>query len=287
MKKIRILFWAIVSVSVAFYITMVYNDHVRENRIQQQLADSKVEIREICETYGIELLDVYESFWQSEHTWTKKGTDNYSMYIKCKSGGKSEKVIYNFVREMNRVHGDLVDLLIIPHITLDGRSCDVLGRELYWKETYTYFSDEEQIIANKVKNGYPYEGMDEIYINSTILGRSSSSKSKKFSFSSAQLDEKTRLPVVEKVTYTWKKGDEVIAEATVHRSFNSAWVDSFKLHEKQNTSKVPVKHVDYPSSSKGDPYDVHDYDDPDDFAADWEDEFDDYDDAWAYWEDHH
>lgn len=38
----------------------------------------------------------------------------------------------------------------------------------------------------------------------------------------------------------------------------------------------------YPS----DPYDVSDYDDPDDFAEEWAEEFGDdgYDDAYDYWE---
>ncbi len=36
--------------------------------------------------------------------------------------------------------------------------------------------------------------------------------------------------------------------------------------------------------SRNDPYNVDDYDDPDDFANDYEDEFDDYDDAYDYWE---
>ena len=42
-----------------------------------------------------------------------------------------------------------------------------------------------------------------------------------------------------------------------------------------------------------DPYDVHDFDDPDDFADEWADEFGDgdwedgYDDAFEYWEENH
>ena len=45
------------------------------------------------------------------------------------------------------------------------------------------------------------------------------------------------------------------------------------------------------SSSKNDPYDVYDYDDPDEFADEWGEEFGDgsyedgYDDAYDYWED--
>lgn len=39
-------------------------------------------------------------------------------------------------------------------------------------------------------------------------------------------------------------------------------------------------------NSHSNPYDVYDYDDPDDFADEWEDEFDSWDDAFMYWEDH-
>lgn len=39
-------------------------------------------------------------------------------------------------------------------------------------------------------------------------------------------------------------------------------------------------------SSHSNPYDVYDYDDPDDFADEWGDEFDSWDDAFMYWEDH-
>lgn len=47
------------------------------------------------------------------------------------------------------------------------------------------------------------------------------------------------------------------------------------------------------SSSKYDPYDVYDYDDPDDFADEWAEEFGDgsyddgYDDAYDYWDETH
>ena len=37
-------------------------------------------------------------------------------------------------------------------------------------------------------------------------------------------------------------------------------------------------------SCAGDPYDVYDYDDPDDFYFDWEEDFEDYEDAEDYWE---
>ena len=42
------------------------------------------------------------------------------------------------------------------------------------------------------------------------------------------------------------------------------------------------------SSRRNDSYDVYNYDDPDDFAGEWEDEFDDgYDEAYDYWEEEH
>lgn len=46
------------------------------------------------------------------------------------------------------------------------------------------------------------------------------------------------------------------------------------------------------STRRTDPYDVYDYDDPDDFAEEWAEEFGDgdyddgYDDAYDYWEMH-
>ena len=38
-------------------------------------------------------------------------------------------------------------------------------------------------------------------------------------------------------------------------------------------------------SYSGDPYDVYDYSDPEDFYFDWEDDFEDFEDAEEYWED--
>ena len=58
--------------------------------------------------------------------------------------------------------------------------------------------------------------------------------------------------------------------------------------------RKPVKKSTGSSNSKYfyDPYDVYDYDDPDDFADEWAEEYGDdfedgYDDAYDYWEDNY
>lgn len=64
-------------------------------------------------------------------------------------------------------------------------------------------------------------------------------------------------------------------------------------HQPADSNKTNSNKKKYNSNSnhKYDPYDVHDYDDPDDFAEEWAEEFGDgnyddgYDDAYDYWED--
>ena len=55
-----------------------------------------------------------------------------------------------------------------------------------------------------------------------------------------------------------------------------------------NISCLPANPITMstPSYYPSDPYDVSDYDDPDDFAEEWAEEFGDgnYDDAYDYWE---
>ena len=60
---------------------------------------------------------------------------------------------------------------------------------------------------------------------------------------------------------------------------------------KNTTKKSNKKKTSYSSKKKYDPYDVYEFDDPDDFAEEWAEEFGDgdwdggYDDAYDYWED--
>ena len=93
----------------------------------------------------------------------------------------------------------------------------------------------------------------------------------------------------------------------IHEKYNFKYKDGavIEFEEKKPTSyyvpklTVPSKKYSHSSGSNNsnsskssssgskpsDPYDADTYDDPDDFATDWEDEFGSYDEAYDYWED--
>lgn len=80
--------------------------------------------------------------------------------------------------------------------------------------------------------------------------------------------------------WIYVNGQEVYAKS---RETNSAESSGYSGNSSQGSSSG--------ASSKNDPYDVYDYDDPDEFADEWGEEFGDgsyedgYDDAYDYWED--
>lgn len=68
------------------------------------------------------------------------------------------------------------------------------------------------------------------------------------------------------------------------------YVNEDEVYEKKTVNNRSYSNKSYrgnSSSKKTDPYDVYDYDDPDEFADEWGEEFGDgnYDDAYDYWED--
>ena len=63
---------------------------------------------------------------------------------------------------------------------------------------------------------------------------------------------------------------------------------SYSSGKKSTPSRSYNTYSNSYSSRRNDSYDVYNYDDPDDFAGEWEDEFDDgYDEAYDYWEEEH
>lgn len=75
--------------------------------------------------------------------------------------------------------------------------------------------------------------------------------------------------------------------------FADKWYDEFGYSYEEGYDEAYSYWETYYEDSKKeynryyDEYDVGDYDDPDDFAEEWEDEFGDYDDAYEYWEDNY
>ena len=152
----------------------------------------------------------------------------------------------------------------------------------------------------------PYEGMEEKYIDDTIVGQADTSWT---------MDSNGNNKAVTKYYWYADNGrdaplvvdcaDGVVVE--VHRYYtNMYWNDyGMPCFDKESpykpSNKLQVQEVDkYESSSsdrnyyvRDDVYDVYNYDDPDDFADDWAEEFGDgnyddgYDDAYDYWNDNY
>ena len=149
----------------------------------------------------------------------------------------------------------------------------------------------------------PYEGMEEKYIDDTIVGQADTSWT---------MDSNGNNKAVTKYYWYADNGrdaplvvdcaDGVVIE--VHRYYtNMYWNDyGMPCFNKESpykpSNKLQVQKIDKHERSssdryyyvRDDVYDVYNYDDPDDFADDWAEEFGDgnyddgYDDAYEYWE---
>ena len=87
---------------------------------------------------------------------------------------------------------------------------------------------------------------------------------------------------IEKTLYCYEHACGIYGKDIID-DLQSGEITVKEAHDRDNRNKGV-------SGKKTDPYDVYDYDDPDDFADDWAEEFDDdyddgYDDAYDYWED--
>ncbi len=68
------------------------------------------------------------------------------------------------------------------------------------------------------------------------------------------------------------------------RQSSASSVPSPTPSSKRVTPSAGTARAKNKKSPSADPYDVDQYDDPEDFWEDNEDDFDDFEDAWDYWE---
>lgn len=163
---------------------------------------------------------------------------------------------------------------------------------LYQEERARIEAETEKALLKSLATRIPYEGMSEKYIDSTACGTHDEYKSKKRS-----VNRKT----VYEHKYIWYADNGadipliVICEEGEVKSVTRYYLDMY-----WTSDGMPNFSAERKSGSSGlgkenrnDPYDVHDYDDPDDFANEWAEEFGDgdfedgWDDAWDYWQDYH
>ena len=159
------------------------------------------------------------------------------------------------------------------------------------KEYDTYLKQKEQQELAKIKKivqDIPYVGMEEKYIDMTLVGNHDGWEDEFY---------KENGKNKRKMTYTWKSDDrEAYVLAVICRdgvvtsvwkyNENIYWTSSGKpnFSVKRSFANTKKKVINY------DFYDVDSYDDPDDFADEWAEEFGDgdyetgYDEAYDYWE---
>lgn len=147
----------------------------------------------------------------------------------------------------------------------------------------------------------PYKGMEEIFIDDTIVGEHGYQRTE---------TEKVAGTYIETNYYYWYAGGDnpliVICENGVVQKVTKYFLDEYwdengmpifdnprhkeaKVEDEINQESEAEKTIS--SQYPYDPYDVFEYDNPDDFAEEWAEEFGDgsfedgYDDAYDYWED--
>ena len=93
--------------------------------------------------------------------------------------------------------------------------------------------------------------------------------------------------VDEKYNFRYRNGEVIEFEEVKPPSYYvpKPTTPSKKYSHSSGSNKSNSSQSDSSGRKPSDPYDADTYDDPDDFATDWEDEFDSYDAAYDSWED--
>lgn len=139
-------------------------------------------------------------------------------------------------------------------------------------EEYTRQKEKEK--REKIKKDTPYRGMEEKYINLTILGKAQQKKTGHY-----WRDTPGKRTQEIQYNYIWygSHGEKKFM-ATCREGRVSSVVEFGSSASSNSTNR-------YTGDDKSkDMYDVYDYDDPEDFYYDHIDEFDDVQDAEDYWE---
>lgn len=141
------------------------------------------------------------------------------------------------------------------------------------KQKQLKIDQERKNYATKI----PYEGMKEVFIDDTIVGKHQKYECtgtiSKYCWYSANGEDL--------VLVVSCKNEEVFY---VTKFFEDVYWDHNGMPQFDKKKREATKNY---GSGYTDKYDAQNYDNPDDFAYEWEDAFDDYDEAYDYWENYH
>ena len=136
-----------------------------------------------------------------------------------------------------------------------------------------YVAQKEKEKREEIKRDTPYKGMEEKYINATILGRAQEKRTEHY-----WRDTPRQRTQDIQYRYMWYDSNGAKKFMAVCRNGRVSSVVKFV------PSSASGSKGNYMGNNSGDMYDVQDYDDPEDFYYDHIDEFDDIQDAEDYWE---
>lgn len=145
--------------------------------------------------------------------------------------------------------------------------------------------EREKEYKEKLKSSIPCEGMPEKYISGTAMGRPGKIKELKVHASKGTFPYGTE--------YNWYSSGKVVLRVTcvggeVSRVEKFDVNDYWDKFEKQTYStQKNITSGSTANSHIDEFYDAQDYDDPEDFYYENEDDFYDFEDAEDYWEDYH
>ena len=167
--------------------------------------------------------------------------------------------------------------------------------EKTWEETtYTRKPKPKKNYFKRV----PFKGMEEEYIDKTVLGTHQEREVVSSIYSKA-VDVKYRwYDSTGTLAYVATCRDDKVVSVSRYGTYSQYYDSegnptSSKAPKNPRNEKIIKSHsyVNSPGSSgkssSSDPYDSDRYSDAEEFADDWEDEFGDWDEAWDYWNDRH
>ncbi len=286
-RKALIIFCVIVAGILAIAISVyAHKQYLVGQMGQHYIAEAK----DILASYGITDATVTMVYSEKEsfnnHTVYNLNVDSPSIQ------SKTDKTIYEIVTDIGGMasYDPDMNVWITKYVYSNGNKYalrtahpDVLlenGSEIY---DASGSSTESSSSSESTTPSVPYVGMPESKINSTSLGRASSEVrhnnemiggqvyvANLYDFKRNGVTIFTARCVQGKVIQVWDDRDRVTSSSSGTSSGSSS------------KSKSTSSEADTPS----DPYNVYDYDDPDDFYYDNYDDFDGYEDAEDYWYDH-
>lgn len=160
------------------------------------------------------------------------------------------------------------------------REIDQKAYDEYWEQQ----QEDERLLAERIKTGYPEVGMKVKYIDSSILGKHDGTRTYKegnWTYTEYFWRVDGGYDIAYGVVFLGGIAVKIEKSKDYDTYRDSDGEVNFKRKTNSSTQSKTTKTTQYPSNK----YNVYDYHDPEDFYEDYGDEFYDYEDAEEYFDD--